>query len=183
MTTQIYFVRHGEVRNPKKIWYGRLPFYFLSANGKLQMENTAKYLADKKIDIIYSSPLIRARQSAEILRKKLKLPKVHFSKKLLEVKSSLQGSTDNYLLSINYDFYSSEEKKITGETIEQLSERMQEFIQGVVKLHKGKTVAVVSHGDPIMIVKVKKMGLPVTIDSLRKDIVDIELGGVYLLKI
>lgn len=183
MKTQIFFVRHGEVSNPQNIWYGRLPRHPLSIKGRSQIEDTAEYLADKNIEIIYSSTLLRARQSAEILKKKLNLPKVYFSKKLLEVKSSLQGSTDAYMLSINYDFYDSREKKITGETIEQVSIRMQEFIDKVFKFHKGKNIAVVSHGDPIMVVKLKAEGLPLTIKFLRQKEKAIRLGGVYCLKI
>lgn len=183
MKTYIYFVRHGEVYNPKKIWYGRLPNHGLSKKGREQIEETAKYLKNKQIDIIYSSPLLRAKQSAEIIRKKLKLPKVHLSKNLLEVQSSLQGSPDEYMLSINYDYFVSAEKQITGETIQELSDRMQEFIKRVVKLHKGKNIAVVSHGDPIVAVKVSAMGLPLSIDSLRQAKIAMVLAGVYLLKI
>lgn len=184
MKTYIYLVRHGEVYNPKKIWYGRLPFHGLSIKGREQIEETAQHLKNKHIDVIYSSPLLRARQSAQIIRKKLNLPKVHFSKNLLEVKSSLQGSPDSFLLSINYDFYASKEKKITGETIEEISSRMSKFIRGVVQAHKGKHIAAVSHGDPIGIVKIKEEDLTLTIDSLRKDGgTPISLGGVYCLKI
>lgn len=184
MKTRIYFVRHGEVHNPLKIWYGRLPFYRLSANGKQQIENTAEYLMDKNIDIIYSSPLLRARQSAEILRKKLGLSKVNFSKEILEVKSSLQGLPDAYLASINYDIFASSENKITGETIEDLSQRVQRFIAKLVKLYKGKSIIVVSHGDPIMIVRAKNLSLPIINDSIRFGEKDyIKTGEVYLLTI
>lgn len=183
MKTQIYFIRHGEVFNPQKVWYGRLPYYSLSAIGRLQIENTAKILLDKNIDVIYSSPLLRTRQSAEVIKIKLQLPKVYFSDKLLEVKSSLQGNTDAYMLSINYNFYASQEKKIIGETIEQVSKRMQQFIDKVLKFHKGKSIAVVSHGDPIMAVKLMVTGLPLTIQSLRRKDKAIGLGGIYCLKI
>lgn len=73
---------------------------------------------------------------------------------------------------------------MAGETIEQLSQRMQKFISQIVKLYKGKNVAVVSHGDPIMIVKAKAENLPVVIESIRRNTVDyIKPGGIYLLKI
>lgn len=184
MKTKIYFVRHGEVHNPEKIWYGRFPFYCLSVNGKLQIENTAEYLMDKNIDIIYSSPLLRTRQSAEILRRKLGLSKIHFSKEILEVKSSLQGQPEVYLASINYDIFASAGNKITGETLEDLSRRMQRFVTRVTKLHKGKRIIVVSHGDPIMIAKAKYAGLPVINNSIRPGGKDyIKPGEIYLLTI
>lgn len=184
MRTRIFFCRHGTVYNPKKIWYGRLPFYHLSIEGKLQIENTAKYLQDKNIDIIYSSPLLRTKQSAEILKKKLGLNKIYFSKEILEVKSSLQGQPEDYLASINHNLFASADNNITGETLEDLFQRIQRFVAKITQLHKGKRIAVVSHGDPVMAIRAKNEELPVTIDSIRPGKGNyIKPGEIYLLTI
>lgn len=184
MKTCIYFVRHGDVKNPKSIWYGRLPFHGLSEKGRLETQKTASYLKDKKIDFIYSSPQLRARQSAEIIRKRLAIKKIHISKKINEVKSSLQGKPAIFLGRIDWHIFASKNNKIEGETVENLSERMQDFILKITRSHRGKNIAVVTHGDPIMIVKAKKDGLPIEIDSIRPmDGSYIKKGGVYMLKI
>ncbi len=91
MTTNIYLVRHGEVYNPKQIVYGRLPRFGLSEKGRVEIEKTAEFLSDKKIEAIYSSPLLRARQTAGIIQMRLKLPKIMLLKNLLEAKTSLEG--------------------------------------------------------------------------------------------
>ena len=68
------FLRHGEVKNPKDILYYNIPGYELSKLGKSQAEHSAKVLSKNfKIDQIISSPLLRARQTSEIVSKKLKM--------------------------------------------------------------------------------------------------------------
>lgn len=182
MKTSIYFVRHGKVKNPKNILYGRLPGFPLDPVGKLQIEKTAKFLSDKNIDILYSSPLLRARQSAEIMKNKLNLP-LRFSKSLLEVRSSLEGKSFSDIQSINYNIFAFSGNKITGETIERVLKRMQKFISRITSLHKGRRIAIVSHGDPIMIVKAKVEGLPVKNASIRPgEKKYIQHGQVYLLE-
>lgn len=184
MKTKIYFVRHGEVYNPREIWYGSMPFYHLSEKGILQIKNVAEDLYDKHIDSIYSSPLLRARQSARILKNKLKLSKVHLSKKLIEVQSSLAGRTLAYLDTIQYNVFASDDNHVKGETIEELGKRMQDFINQIVELHKGKKVIAVSHGDPIMMVKAIAAGLPIKNESIRPGRRDyIQPGGIYELNI
>lgn len=183
MQTYIYFIRHGEVRNPKKILYERLPRFSLSENGKLEIENTAKELIKERIEIIYSSPLLRTRQSAEILKGRLNLEKIYFSKKILEIKSSLKGTFLADLETTSFDLYGSSLNGVDGETIEEVSKRMKEFIKKITTMHKGKRIAVVSHGDPIMIVKAQNEGLPLELKSIRTGGFYIQTGGIYLVKI
>ena len=183
MKTYIYFIRHGKVNNPKNIWYGRLPGFSLEKKGRLQIEKTARFLAGKKIDILYSSKLLRARQSAQIIKDKLKLTEINFSKKILEVQSSLEGKSFSYISSIEYDVFADSDTGINGETLENLASRMQKFISEIIKKHRGKKIAVISHGDPIMIVKALSDGLPVKNSSLRPGKTKyIQHGEVYLLE-
>lgn len=167
MITNIYFVRHGEVKNPKNIWYGRSPKFGLSQKGKLEIGQTANYLVDKHIDVIYASSLLRTRQSAKIIKDKLKLSSIHFSRNLLEIKSSLQGQPFPYLASINFNVFAHFGSDIIGETVEDLAERMRKFISRIIKVHNGKAIIVVSHADPIMMVKAMIKELPIKNESLR----------------
>lgn len=167
MRTSIYFVRHGHVYNPTNIWYGRLPDFALSKEGKKQIEQTAAFLAGEDINYIYTSPMLRAKQTADIIKQKLTLRKIHFSKDLLEIKSSLQGMSFNYIQTLNYDVFAGPGKDIKGETIQEVANRMQQFIHTMIKKHPGKKIAAVTHGDPIMLVKAALTGLPIINDSLR----------------
>lgn len=184
MKTNIYFVRHGDVENPKKIWYGRLPGFPLSKLGKKQMEDTGGILKDKSIDIIYSSPLLRTKQSAEIIRQKLNLKKIHYSRKILEVKSSLQGEPLLTLNKIKFFVFKSSDNSVKGETIIEMLKRMESFIKDVLQKHQGKNIVAASHGDPIMVVRAKYKGLPIVNDSIRPGRKGyIKKGEYYLLTI
>lgn len=184
MKTNIYFLRHGDVVNPKKIWYGRLSGFPLSKLGKTQMEKISGKLRSKKITIIYSSPQLRSSQSAEIIRQKLNLKKIHFSRKILEVKSSLQGELLSTLNKYKFFVFKSADNSVKGETIIEMLRRMESFIKDILQKHQGKNIVAVSHGDPIMVVRAKYKGLPIVNDSIRPGSKGyIKKGEYYLLKI
>ncbi|MGN7780697.1 histidine phosphatase family protein [Mycolicibacterium sp. 22603] len=57
-------MRHGEVHNPEKVLYGRLPGYNLSERGRLQAQAAADWLAAHDVTYVVASPLERAQQTA-----------------------------------------------------------------------------------------------------------------------
>jgi len=69
----MHLVRHGEVYNPDKVLYGRLPGYRLSERGELQAEQAAAFLAGRDIGYLVSSPLERALQTAAAIGARLGL--------------------------------------------------------------------------------------------------------------
>jgi len=87
----VYFVRHGESEgNKKKFHQGEeVP---LSKKGFAQAKAVARRLKNIDIDLIYSSPYLRARQTASIIAHELNLP-VKFWGQLRELKrpSELKG--------------------------------------------------------------------------------------------
>ena len=62
--TVVHLLRHGEVHNPDRILYGRLPGFGLSDVGAAQAEKVAEHLADRDIVQVVASPLLRAQQTA-----------------------------------------------------------------------------------------------------------------------
>lgn len=62
--TTVHVMRHGEVHNPEKVLYGRLPGYQLSDRGRRQAQAAADWLADNDITHVVASPLERAQQTA-----------------------------------------------------------------------------------------------------------------------
>lgn len=170
MQTTIYVIRHGEVHNPHGIIYGRLPHFSLTPNGKKESEQAAEFLADKHIDAIYSSPLERTKQTAEILQKKLNVPEIYFSDHILEVRSSYEGRKFSTLDKLQSEVYL-KPLAPTDETLEDISQRMMIFLHGVINKNEGKHVVIVSHGDPIMALKAKiKIGSkPLDFYSFKTD--------------
>jgi broad specificity phosphatase PhoE len=62
--TIVHVMRHGEVHNPEKILYGRLPGYNLSDRGRAQADAVAGWLERNDIVYVVASPLERAQQTA-----------------------------------------------------------------------------------------------------------------------
>ncbi|AKK04693.1 fructose-2,6-bisphosphatase [Corynebacterium mustelae] len=63
-TTIIHLVRHGEVYNPDRILYGRIPDYHLSARGESMAAKTAQAFVGHDVALVKSSPLERAQETA-----------------------------------------------------------------------------------------------------------------------
>lgn len=166
--TDIYFVRHGNVYNPGKIWYGRLPRMRLSNEGIGRTLQVARYFKNKQIDEIYASPLLRARQTAKVLSKSIGfMNPIKISNKLFDIKSHLQGRPFSYIKAIGGDFFSSENRIDTDETMKQILDRMLTFCHSIhIKLGNKKIIAV-SHGDPLMILKAHIEGKPMCVESIR----------------
>jgi broad specificity phosphatase PhoE len=62
--TTVHVMRHGEVKNPTGVLYGRLPGFGLSERGRAQAEAGAAALAHNDIVLVVSSPLQRAQETA-----------------------------------------------------------------------------------------------------------------------
>ena len=65
MRTTVHVMRHGEVFNPEKVLYGRLPGYHLSDRGRAQAQAAADWLAANDITHVVASPLERAQETAK----------------------------------------------------------------------------------------------------------------------
>lgn len=69
---KIYFVRHGESEaNVTQEFSNTATKHPLTASGRAQVEALADELRDVKFAAIYTSPLLRARETAEILSERL----------------------------------------------------------------------------------------------------------------
>ncbi|MEM0155928.1 MAG: histidine phosphatase family protein [Thermoplasmataceae archaeon] len=65
---EAFLIRHGESEaNVKGIVSEDIDHYHLTENGREQAERSAKMLKGCHIDRIYSSPILRARETAEIV--------------------------------------------------------------------------------------------------------------------
>lgn len=75
MRKDFYIFRHGETDyNQQRRWQGQGIDLDLNDNGKAQAEILASKLKDKGLEIIYSSPLKRAKQTAEAVARYYNIP-------------------------------------------------------------------------------------------------------------
>jgi broad specificity phosphatase PhoE len=88
--TVVHMVRHGEVNNPKKILYGRLPGFRLSELGLQMAKAVAAALDGHDVTHVVASPLERAQQSAEPVAAQFGLP-VEIDERLIESTNRFEG--------------------------------------------------------------------------------------------
>lgn len=90
MQTRVHLIRHGEVHNPGRILYGRLPGFRLSATGRAQAIAAADMLADADIVAVIASPLQRAQETAAPIAARHGLP-VDTDEDLIESANIFEG--------------------------------------------------------------------------------------------
>jgi len=151
----IYFVRHGEYENSHIIPL-RAKGYPLSQKGIKQIKKVANYFQNKNIFIIFSSPMLRTKQTASIIGEKLNL-KIKISNLINELKSPFQEYDKKYLMEKIKNIYANQDHlKKGGETIEDIHKRVNKLVLKILKDFQGKNIIIISHGDPIMIFLNKK---------------------------
>ena len=184
MVTNIYFVRHGRTTNKDNVFYGRIPRVGLSEIGREQVKCSANYLKSKHITKIFSSSLLRARQSAAIISKTLGCNNVSRSNLITEINSYMEGKPFEFGKASKFDHYFSPLRKPENETMTDIRDRMTRFVNLVVKKNKGKNVVIIAHGDPFMILKAELKGLPMELSSIRLgEGTYIKYGEIYLIQI
>ena len=141
------FLRHGEVRNPKDILYYNIPGYELSEKGIKQAEHIAEKLKkDFKIEKIISSPLLRARQTSQIVNKMLK-KEITFIDEITE-----WGGIKNWIGNTTFEIKQSKEFEIYINDPTELNtdESFFDTFKRVDKLYENnKNVLFVTHQDTI----------------------------------
>ena len=145
--TRISFLRHASVHNPSNIFYGRLPGFSISKRGQLEATRAAQALKDLTIEEIYSSPLLRCRQTAaEILRYHPHI-KLRQSSLITEVLTPFEGKSEDLVHSRNGDVYTGIDP--IYEQPEDILRRVQIFLSRTRRTYGGKHIVAVTHGDII----------------------------------
>jgi probable phosphoglycerate mutase len=152
MPTRVYVVRHGETEwNSLGRQQGHLDSP-LTEQGIRQAHLLAKALAKKKIDILYSSDMGRAVQTAEIIADMLSLP-VHTDSRLRERNLGiLQGLTkvefeERYPEAARlFDTRDPDYVLPGGESLRQSFDRCVDCAQRIAGENAGRNVLLVAHG-------------------------------------
>jgi probable phosphoglycerate mutase len=156
-----YLVRHGVYENPLNMQPGRLPVK-LSAEGIKQAQRLKAYFADKNIARIYSSPVLRCKQTSEIVSGG-KIPIV-FDLRLAEVFSACQGMW--YSGSPDPKEFYNHRKELGGEGFEDLKARMVPCFNEINHKETGNVV-ICSHSDPLFSLYLAILNRPLT-DEIRE---------------
>jgi len=155
-----YFaMRHGDsVSNSGGYLDGRGdPENHLTDVGKEQVAAAALRLKKEKIDIIVSSPLRRAQQTARIVQKEMGLPDTALmtDERLRELDfGSLNGKPAREWDALFGTF--ADRFTYTahgGETYQDVRRRVGDFLFEIERRYTGKTILIVSHGTPLWFIR------------------------------
>ncbi len=162
--TRLYLIRHGQSAGNAEGRFGGHGPTPLSELGKEQAEKTAKVLAKEGINVIYSSDLLRAIQTAEPLAKLLDLP-IHSSDAFRERHVGvLEGLTfDESKRAFPKDYYALVNRKVhhvitEGESYRQLLRRITTKVNEIIRSHPSERVAIFSHTGAICFLTLYLLG-------------------------
>lgn len=157
--TTFYIVRHGESEaNVQKIFQGQKINTPLTDKGKEQAKKLADELRNVQIDVVISSDLTRAHQTAEIIANSKNLQvrlDIRFRERSMEKYDGMK--THDFLKLYTEENWRclSDEEKLSHKldpTDENFNEIYNRFIDGLQELaltYKNKTILIVSHGGVI----------------------------------
>jgi broad specificity phosphatase PhoE len=174
--TRISFVRHGQVHNPEGIFYGRLPGFGLSERGHQEAQAAARHLCGQGVAAVYSSPLLRARQTAQAIVDHCSGVPLAISRDLSEVHCPYDGQPRPVLDAIGWDVYAG-----TGAPYEQpadLVARTLRFGAAARSAHPGRHMVAATHGDVFVFTLLWAAGLPVEFRSKRR-LAELGVKGGY----
>lgn len=152
----VFFIRHGETIGDVENRYGGAYDDHLTDKGVTQSRALAQQLKDVHIEAIYSSTLLRAKETAQILAEQFQLEPI-FVPELQERNqySFLSGMMKEEALRrypTEVELLKDRRNTIEGaESYDDFSNRIQRVFEGIADSHEHSTVAIVSHGGPLRV--------------------------------
>ena len=142
----IYIVRHGQTDwNVLKKVQGQVDVE-LNETGIKQAEIIRDELVNVPIDLIISSPLIRARKTAEIINMEHNLPIIYDERIMERNFGKYEGmELKNVDTQELWDYYINKECN-EAETIQELFQRVYSFYDEILDKYPDKNILVVTHG-------------------------------------
>jgi broad specificity phosphatase PhoE len=193
---KFYFVRHGEsIANLLREFSNSGVKHPLTEKGVEQAYALARSLSGVEFEIIYSSPILRARQTAQVVSETLGIP-VEVTEALREWNVGIyEGTTDpkgwELHSSVQRDWFlhnKPESKMPGGESLIEIRDRFVPFIDGLIQRYKDsdRNILCVAHGGlymamlPVIFMNVDhafadELGYPHTLPTVA----DVHADGLY----
>jgi broad specificity phosphatase PhoE len=151
----IHLVRHGEVHNPDRVLYGRIPGYGLSELGKRMAKAAADSKVGHPITRLYASPLQRTQESAAPWSSNFGLP-IITDDRLIEPWNDFEGTPGFGAKALRdphlWPKLRNPFKPSWGEPYTQIAKRMLDIIEQAWSDTGSGEVVLVSHQLPIWMV-------------------------------
>lgn len=176
--TRVYLLRHADVENPRRVLYGHLDGFPLSARGREQAAEVGKRLRDRGIGRILHSPLERAQETARIVAAQLPEPVP-----LVPEPELRESEFSRYLQGVPYWqiplrrplwlVHKARRGLLPGdEPIERMGARVLDVMRRAVRERPGEPALLVSHADPLQAAWILLDGRPQTERELYGKVLD-----------
>ena len=159
--TTLYFIRHGEtLSNKKHIRQGIQIDDYLDSRGIMQIQSISHLIDFLKLDIIFTSYLHRAEETAAIINQSLKNPVEVFHDFRLRERDfgSLTGRSEQDCEQLDKGFVEAEKMQaynyhpFGGEDVNDVRQRAFSAILDIAKNHDHKNVGIVTHDGIIALI-------------------------------
>lgn len=163
--TKIVLIRHGETDWNVEGRYQGQADPGLNARGRQQAAQLADRLARAGLDVLYTSPLKRAAQTAAVVAERLDIP-LHMDPRLMEIhqgewQTRLRGEIESLYPEL-FKLWESTPWEVyppSGETLPQVQERVNAAVDEILVRHAGRSAGILSHRIPIALIKLRFQGL------------------------
>ena len=160
--TTVHLVRHGEVYNPKKILYGRMPGYHLSSRGNSMAVATSKFFRGRDVTYLAASPLERAQETARPIAEVTGC-EVQTREDILEAGNTFEGLRtkgwrSQLINPVRWRHMTNPFKPSWGESYDAILERMWDAVIDARDIAEGHEAVMVSHQLPIVMVQRQVQG-------------------------
>lgn len=165
--TKLYIVRHGQTEyNSKKMWIGRTDAP-LDETGEIQARKLAEKLAETDFEAIYTSPLLRAVNTAAPIAKLHKnvnlkmnygLAERDFGEWECKTREEIEAECPEMFNRENDDWFYI--KTPCGESMEQVYKRSTETADKILSQHTNGTILLVTHHLTAKCIIAHLLGLP-----------------------
>ena len=156
---KLYVIRHGEtIENSNDCLCGRINSS-LTEKGIKQALEIRKYFENKKVDLIFSSPLDRCKQTAEIIaNNKIE---INYSDSLLGRDHGEFTGVHKSLINFDeYWNYNLNKKYESAENVRDLYNRVKELIENLKDKYPDKSVVLVTHSGILRVLYYYFAGIP-----------------------
>lgn len=171
---RLHLVRHGEVHNPDRVLYGRLPGFTLSDRGHAMAEAAARAIAEDGRDVaaLFASPLERAQQSAHPIAQSLELS-LQTEGRVIEPTNWFEGKPNHgpdaaFKKPQNWHKFWNPFRPSWGEPYRSVANRMRTAMNDLYDSTEGGDIVVVSHQSPIWMAHLDIAGKPLFHDPRKR---------------
>lgn len=160
---KLYLIRHGQTAwNHAQRFQGHIDTP-LNEVGRQQAKALARRLSNQSFDMIYSSDMLRATETASMIcglnfQSDVRLRELKFGDWEGLTYSEIKEKDPGTLQAWKDNFY--DNAPPNGETLSDLARRTRSFLDDLLKCHKDKTIMVVAHGGVLQVLICLALNIP-----------------------